>query len=433
MPVIPTPRALIGLLRADATDRRPAAGCRTPTACASRGAARQRLLCDRRAAIAVLIALSFPFLIALGVLAANVGYLYYRQLLLRQTVTAAALAGASNLTTYYSSGNNSTATVVAQAQAFATANEPTATYGTVVPAADVVLGTWSNGTFTSLAASGSTTPNSVQVTGLNTTANGNAVSILLGSLVGVPTANMTSTATASFATGQNFDTIVINDLSQSFKSEISEQQSADKSILNCVTANAAPTSLFGITAIDGHSTVMLALAQANPVLTLIESLIGGLNYCGTLGMPQCSGSNIAAGVYSAIQQFSTVSGLNATKNIIIITDGVPNADPITYTTADGIYPTPTSTTPTCTSSCTDADMLVMAQNQAADAYAAGINVSTIYYSGDTPASEQSSYAASLATLRKGVGVSLVAPTPAQITTVLGGFCSTMASALKLVN
>ncbi|HTW70973.1 MAG TPA: TadG family pilus assembly protein [Acetobacteraceae bacterium] len=379
------------------------------------------------------MALLFPVFIVLGILAANVGYIYYRQLLLRQTVQAAALAGASNLATYYSSSNDSTATVVAQAQAFASANEPPATYGTVVPAADVTLGTWSNGTFTSLAASGSTTPNAVQVTGLNTAANGNAVSILLGSLVGIPTANMTSTATASFATGQNFDTIIINDLSQSFKSEISEQRSADDAILNCVSGGAATTSLFGITTIDGHSSTYLALTQASTNMSTIESAINSLNYCGTALMPVCSGSNVASGIYSAIQQFNSVSSANAIKNIIIITDGVPNADSIIYTIADGIYPTPTSTTPVCTILCTDANLLTMALDQAADAYAAGINISTIYYSGDTPTSEQSSYAASLAGLRKGVGVSLVAPTPAQITTVLGGFCSTMPSALKLVN
>ena len=117
-----------------------------------------------------------------------------------------------------------------------------------------------NSTFTSLAASGSTTPNAIQVTALNTAANGNPVTIPLGSFVGDPTMDLTSTATASFATGQNFDTIVINDLSESFKSEISEQRNADLAILNFVEGGAATTS-FGITTFDGHSTTYQALTR----------------------------------------------------------------------------------------------------------------------------------------------------------------------------
>ena len=83
--------------------------------------------------------------------------------------------------------------------------------------------------------------------------------------------------------------------------------------------------------------------------------------------------------------------------------------------------------------CTDANLLTMAQNQARDAYAAGHQHFHHLLFRRYGRSAASSYAASLARLRKGVGVSLVAPTAATITTVLGGFCSTMASALKLVN
>lgn len=394
----------------------------------------RRLIFGRRASVTILVTSLLPALIGFGLLGATAGYLYYRKLLLTQTVSAATLAGASALTTYYTTG--SAATIVSNAQSFAAANEPSQTFGTVVPASNIVVGNWNpaNSTFTSLAASGGATPNAVQVTGLNTAANGNAVPVFFGGLVGMSTTDMTVTGVASYGTGKNFDTIIINDLSQSFKSEISEQRAADKAILNCVESSSASASTFGITTIDGHSNIFQSLLQASTNLTSLTSKIDTLNYCDTSGMPACSGSNVASGIYSAIQQFSTVSATNTSKNIIIITDGVPNANSgTTYTTADGIYPTPTSTTPTCTKPCTDANLLTMAQNQATNAIAAGISISTIYYSGDTPTSQQTSYAASLATLRRGTGVSLVAPTPATITTVLGGFCSTMSSGLKLVD
>jgi hypothetical protein len=129
-------------------------------------------------------------------------------------------------------------------------------------------------------------------------------------------------------------------------------------------------------------------------------------------------------MYSGIQQFS--SGFAGTKkNIIVITDGVPNAKSgVTYTTADGI---------TCGGSCTDADMLTGAQTQATAAKAAGISISTIYYSGDTSNPiDQATYAAALATLVTGSGVAMVAPTAAQIATTIAGFCATMPSSLKVV-
>ncbi len=395
-----------------------------------------QLLFARKGTVTLLATALLPVFFGFGLLASGAGYLFFRNLLLRQAVHAAALAAASNLTTYYTSGTNSTAQIVSAAQTFAQANEPTATYGTVIPASNVVVGNWNSTTsaFTSLAVSGGTTPNAVQVTGLNTAANGNAVSLFFGGVVGFPTKDLTASAIASYATGQNFDTIIINDLSQSFSSEIAEQRAADLAILNCVQNSSNSASTFGVTTIDGHSSIYQALLQASTNLTTLTNKINALNYCGTSGMPSCSGSNVASGLYSAIQQFSTVSATNTSKNIIIITDGVPNAETgTTYATADGIYPTPSSSTPTCTSHCTDANLLTMAQNQASNAYAAGISISTIYYSGDTPTSEQASYAASLATLKRGTGVSLVAPTSAKITTVLGGFCSTMASALKLVD
>lgn len=397
----------------------------------------RKLLTERRSAVALLAAIAFPPVLGFSMLGIDVSYVYYRHTLLRQTVEAAAVAAGSNLSTYYTSGTNSTTAIVNAAQTFAQANEPTATYGTVVPSANVVVGNWnaSTSTFTSLASSKGTAPNAVEVIGLNTKANGNPVNMFFSGLIGYKTKDLTVTAVASSATSENFDTIILNDLSQSFSSEISNQKAADLAILNCVQSASSSGTNFGITTFDGHSSTYIALEAATTNLTSIEASINKLDYCGTSGMPACSGSNVAAGLYSAIQQFSSVSSTNTIKNIILITDGVPNTSSSAdgYTKVDGIYPTPTSTTPTCSgTSCTDANLLTMAQNQAADAYAAGINVSTIYYSGDTASSDVATYEADLAALRKGNGVSLVAPTAATISTVLGGFCATVPSALKLV-
>ena len=405
-----------------------------PVGPAGRGALK-RLLRAEQGGTLVMAAVAFPALIGFGVLITDVPYLYYRHLLLQQTTQAAAVAAANKLTSYYTSGNGSTSAIVAGAQSFSQANMPTSKYGTVVQASNVILGNLNstNTTFTSLASSGGTSPNAVKVVGLNTTANGNAVATLFGGIFGMSSVNMSSTAVATYATGQTFNTIILNDLSQSFSSEISHQQAADNAILGCIKNSSGSQSNFGLTTFDGHSAIFQSLAQASANQSSLQTKINSLNSCGHSGMPPCSGSNVAAGIYSAIQQFSNAAYANSNNNIVIITDGVPNADAITYARADGIYPTASSSTPTCTSNCTDANLLTMAQNQAAAARAAGINISTIYYSGDTPSQNQASYAASLGSLVTGTGVAMVAPNATAISAEFAGFCATMSSSVLLVN
>jgi hypothetical protein len=197
-------------------------------------------------------------------------------------------------------------------------------------------------------------------------------------------------------------------MSDSFSSELSNQRAADLAILNCLKNQTGTTSEFGITLANGHSTAYQALAIASTKYSTLSSKISSLS-SSSCGSNCGTGSNIASGMYSAIQQYSGSGFANTKKNIVIITDGVPNTD-----------------------NTVDANLLTMAKNQAAVAAAAGISISTIYYSGDTDPSDQASYAASLATLVTGTGVAMVAPSAAQITSNIGGFCATLPSALKLV-
>ncbi len=393
-----------------------------------------RLARAREGNTGVLFIAIFPALIGFGLVCVDGAYLYFRNLLLHQTVQASALAAGNRLSTYYSSGNNSSTAIVSMAQTLAVANMPAAQYGTVVPAGNVVLGNWDStaSTFTSLAASGGTSPNAVKVTGINTNANSNSVALFFGGILGQPTKDLTTTAIASYGTGQAFNTLIVSDLSGSFAPSITNQQAAASAILDCVADASPATSNFGIVGFNGRSSIPLPPGLAKQNKASHKSAIGQLKACTQPGGPPCSGSNAASGIYAAIQIFSNPSFANTRKNMIVITDGVPNANPITYTVADGIYPTPASPTPTCTNNCTDANLQTMAQNQAAVARAAGISVSTIYYSGSTNGPDQAAYAAFLATLTGGTGVAMVAPSSARISSTFAGFCATMASALKSV-
>lgn len=388
---------------------------------------------DGRAAIAIMFALLCPVLIGLGLLSIDTANIYYRKLLLRQTAQAAALAGGNKLSTYFTS-NSSAATIVSAAQTLATSNMPTAKFGTVLPTSDIVLGNWNSTTqtFTSLASSGGTIPDAVKVTVRNTNATSNALNLILGGVYGRPKLDLTSTAIASYGTGKPFHTIMVNDLSSSFSSSIANQRSADTSILDCIKNSTSTTSLYGIVGFTGYQVAVQTLAAVGTDYTAIKTKISSLKSCGNTGMPACSGSNAAAGIYRATQLFDNVQYANTLRNIVVITDGVPNANSITYGRTEGAYPTPSSNTPTCTTSCTDANLLTMAQNQAAYARSLGISVSTIYYSGNTAANQQASYAASLATLVGGTGIALVVPTTTQISNSFAAFCATMSSKLIAV-
>jgi Flp pilus assembly protein TadG len=371
--------------------------------------------------MAALCAVIIPLMVGLGTLAIDQGYYGYRNLLLKQTTQNAALAAAQQLYTYHATGASTT--VQSTAVTYAGYNMPSAQYGNVVTQANVVLGTWNGTAFTA----GGTTPTAVQVTGLNTAANGNAVPLFLGSFFGRPSVDITDTVVASYGSGKPFNTIVINDMSDSFAGEISDQVLADQQILNCVNGVVGSTSYFGITFINGHAStyIPLTLAQAN--YSSLQSQINAITTCGSSEDANCStGSNVASGLYSAIQQFSDASYAGTSKNIVVITDGAPDARPgVTYGTADGV---------SCGGNCTGADLEAGAQALAATAKAAGINISTIYYSGDdTNSTDQANYKAFLASLVTGTGTALVAPTTATLDASYAALCSSVPSVLKLAN
>jgi Flp pilus assembly protein TadG len=370
--------------------------------------------------MAVLCAIMIPALIGLGTLTIDQGYFSYRSLLLKQSTENAALAAAEQLYTYYTTGSN--ATIVSTAQAYAGYNMPSAQYGTVVIASNVVLGSWSGTTFTA----GGTNPTAVQVTGLNTVANGNAVGLFLGSFFGKPTADIRYAAVASYGSGKSFNTIVINDMSQSFSSEIANQVTADQQILNCVKGVVGSTSYFGVTFANGHASTYISLSLAQTNYTTLQSKVAAITTCSSAEDPNCStGSNIGSGIYSAIQQFSSSTYTGTSKNIVIITDGVPNASSgVTYTTADGV---------SCGKNCQDSDLQTGTQAQALAAKNAGINISTIYYSGDTDVQDQSTYQTFLARLISGTGTALVAPTAAKLAASYSALCASIPSVLKLTN
>jgi Flp pilus assembly protein TadG len=448
----------------------------------SRGVRHQRRRRDCRGSMGAMMAVSVPAMIIFGGWAVDQAYIYYRYQLLKHVATTASLAGHTALASYYQAGGtystSSMSTINSFINATVSANMPSAVYGTVIPAtssnatSSVQIGTWNPATQTFTATT--TSPNAVKATALETVANSNPVNTLFGGMVGRPTVDLSVSAVSSYGNGLSsaggFNTIILNDLSMSFSSEMANQRAADIAILNCISSGTNGNGRVGLTSFDGDSYVWnpagasgfptqvtysaspytpysissysgtLVNATSANVATMTTFINGTFNYCGTTYGPPCTGSNAAAGLYSAVKQLQAAGIANTSSNIIVITDGVPNADTRTYTTSDGMGVTPSSTINThynwsgCTTTCTDANLWAAAQAWAAYAGSLGINISTVYYSGDTTGSANiTAYSTKLASLVTGQGIALVAPTAASLSASFATFCASMGTAVKLVN
>ena len=408
----------------------------------------------RRGAMGVYIAASIPVLLMVGSLGFDQAYVGAKRNQLQMTTQAAALAGAGNLASYYAatgtSSSNSTTAITNAATYLAGQNMPSGTYGNVVTSSTVTVGTWTASTKSF--AAGGTYPNAVKVVGNMTSSNGNALSVPFGGMFGLGSVNMSSsvvalasgssgiTITTSGSGSNQFNIILLNDISQSFAPELSNMKAGDTSIVDCLSS----ASNVGLTTFDGTATVhqpITALSSSSN-LTTVKNAISALGSCGTTGMPSCSGSNVAGGLYGAISQYNTSTYNPAThagisNNIVIFTDGDPNENSgVTYGKLQGTYTagndgsydqgasgnmgsttTHTSSTTwmtalgsaqTCSgkgttgtggvgSGCSDSNLLTMATNQASIASGQGINVWVVYYTGDSGSSAPT-YAADLKAL-----------------------------------
>jgi Flp pilus assembly protein TadG len=375
---------------------------------------------DRSGAIGMIAAISIPVVLGLGGLSVDASYMEYRALQLQAAADAAVLAGSAQLPNITAAQN--------AAISYAQQNMPTARYGTVLAASDVQTGSWNSTTKTFTA--GGTNPTAMRITLRQTTATGNGVGLMFMSMLGAPPVNMTRSAVATYGTSSAWDVMIVQDLSQSFSSEIANSKAADLQLLSCQQNHAGSASQAGLTVFTGFGAVQSTMGNAN-----INGKINSLAQCGSSGMPVCSGSNIAAGLYQALLALTNGTYHPSTnlagKAVVLLTDGAPN-----ISSGAQAYPTAQGGTYTCaksgsgknaTPTCTDTDLQNFAQAQATALWAAGISVFTIYYSGSsgTPTTD----AAYLASLVRGQGRAYSTPTASQLSTMMTNVCASMPHAL----
>jgi Flp pilus assembly protein TadG len=368
----------------------------------------KKLLRDERGIIAVYLTVCLPVFVGFAALAVQGSYAIWQRNLLQVTAETAALAATAQLP-----DPNLPVTVALQ---YAAKNMPTASYGSVLASADVVVGKWTQGCSAggqACFAAGSLPYNAVKVTTRRAVANGNQLDLFFAP--GLTSFDISASAIATFGLGAGsasqatWNAIIVEDISMSFSAQLAHARAADQALLDCMHANAAAGSKLGITLFTGVSPsppyqATIPVTDTTDYTTL-KNKISGINQCSSSGMPVCSGSNTAGGMNSAVTQFcptkpcASAGPTGSREAVVVVTDGIPNCG--------------------STPSCSDATLLSNAVTAANTAAADGIDVYTIYYG------TSSSDATWLASLVRGNGIAMTTPDPAQLSTLMQQVCAQM--------
>jgi Flp pilus assembly protein TadG len=313
-------------------------------------------------------------------------------------------------------------------------NQPiTAGSAAILSNADIVVGNWStSGTFTPLTSSSTLLANAVQVTTrMTATTFFTPMLAIVANGAGFTSMALTAKATAAFTStgvgssgstgslmGSSAKLVIVQDISQSFSSSCTYQGTkclnyAQTAIQDCAAyfkLTGSSSSSFGLSEMTGNSPqknwkpggwVPADNTYVNPYYPLTAptssnwvtyptiassttmsttgtatTTPGGCSGSISSGAYFCSGSNVASGMQSAIDQLCPNAGScgttvnnGSTMEMIIITDGDPNCASATSQIAGQ----------NCSGSNGNAQLLSEAQTLATTAGDDGISVSTIYY------------------------------------------------------
>lgn len=266
----------------------------------------------RRGSVTVLAALMLVFLLTMAAFAIDIGNVCRVETEAQSAADAAALAGAESLPTSGSAAQ----TAAINCAKLNKANGQVVTLTT----SNTVLGTWdtTTGAFTAT----TTNPNAIQVNVPLTSANGNAVNMFFGKVLGLTSANVNASA---IGCAGRWDVVVVIDRSSSFAQELSTAVSGIQNVLSSLKQY-CPSSYMGVVTFNGQGYTTAAMQQVGTNYSTLQSAINGIVDCQS-GGPPCSGSDLAAGMAAGIALFSS-SGYSppagTRKAIIFVSDGAAN-------------------------------------------------------------------------------------------------------------
>lgn len=232
---------------------------------------------------------------------------------------------------------------------------------------DIQLGTWDatkSPRFTILTGSAESGANCVRIVGQLTAARGNPVQHFFGSVVGDASSDLTVKSVAGGSAGG--DIVIVQDITNSFSDELADAKVADHALVDALYNNGKGGASIGIAVHTGWGKTLLPLTPIKTGYTTIKSTVTNIKLAGNTGMPVASGTDISAGLLEGMKVFANTSskssGQGATKVIVLVSDGEPNAN------SKGSNPTLNNT-----------QLLALARQRADEAWAQKIHIYIAFF------------------------------------------------------
>jgi hypothetical protein len=195
--------------------------------------------------------------------------------------------------------------------------------------ADIQRGTWDfdSKTFTA----GGANANAVRVTTRMSQANGNPVGTLFAGVLGFDNVNVSTSAVAAYSTDDEWDVLVVQDVTTSFSAEVGDARDANHVLLDCLQQRTSGDSLVGMVTFTGIAQDYSPFDTMDAGYDSLSTAIDDLNSCGNDPMPPCSGTHVGAGMERAMEMFSEVDAADpdrkdsSVRAMVILGDGSPNA------------------------------------------------------------------------------------------------------------
>ena len=274
---------------------------------------------DCRGAVYIWTAFGIIGMLGFGGLAIDMSYFYISRNQLQTSADAAALAGALRMSDVQA--------MRTEAKKYAEMNA--AGDSQILANNDIQRGTWNfqTKTFTP----GGANANAVKVTTRRSQANGNPAGTFLASVLGFHNVNISTSAVAAYSTDDEWDVLVVQDVTSSFSAEIDDARQANHVLLDCLQQRTSGDSLVGIVTFTGIAQDYAPFDTMEESYDSLSAAIDGLDPCGQYGMPKCSGTHVGAGMERALQMFSEVDAAepdrkdSSVRAMVILGDGAPNA------------------------------------------------------------------------------------------------------------
>jgi hypothetical protein len=237
----------------------------------------------------------------------------------------------------------------------------------------------------------------IRVRGKLDSTRGTAVSLFMGSILGRRQVNISASAVAGG--GQGADIVLIQDITNSFKEELSDAKVGDQAVLNTLYANGAGRARLAVLVHTGWGKTLAPFTTVGTNYTYLTNTVSSIQLAGSPGMLAASGTDIAAGFDEAIKNF-TASGYTASpggKVIILVSDGEPTQN------SSGSHPT-----------LNDSQLLALAKTRADQLWAMNVHIYVVFFNRDN----SSTAAANLSSLKRGNGDFVPVTEPKQLPAAL---------------